>query len=53
MSKEIIATNLRLPKKLHASLKELAIKDNRSLHNYIITTLENHVSNQTKETTQD
>ncbi|MBD1379223.1 Arc family DNA-binding protein [Metabacillus arenae] len=43
MKKEVIATNLRLPKELHGKLKELASDDNRSLHNYIITILENHV----------
>jgi predicted DNA-binding protein len=42
MSKLVVATNIRLPIKLHRELKKLAEQDNRSLHNYMITVLEKH-----------
>lgn len=43
MSKNIVPMTLRLPVELHKELKELAEIDNRSLHNFIITTLEKEV----------
>lgn len=41
--KKEVNTRLRLPIQLHRKLKELAEEDNRSLHNYIIHSLENHI----------
>jgi len=40
---EITKFSLRLPKDLNLKLKELADKDSRSLNNYIIKVLEEHV----------
>lgn len=41
---EITKFSLRLPKELNLKLKELAEKDSRSLNNYIIKVLEEHVN---------
>ncbi len=50
MAKDIVPFNVRFPKDLHSDLKELAMADNRSLQNYIITVLKRHVEeNLTKE----
>jgi hypothetical protein len=46
MSKDTVSMNLRLPKDTHKSLKMFSEQDNRSLHNYILTVLEEHIDKQ-------
>ena len=41
---EVAKFSLRLPKELNLKLKQLADKDSRSLNNYIIKVLEEHVN---------
>lgn len=40
---DFLRFSLRIPTETHKSLKELADQDNRSLNNYIIKVLDNHV----------
>jgi predicted HicB family RNase H-like nuclease len=42
--KNIIKFSLRIPEQIHNQLKELADKDSRSLNNYIIKVLEEHIN---------
>jgi hypothetical protein len=46
--KDEVSTRLRLPSKLHHTLGVLADLDDRSLHNYMIKVLQDHVSNAEK-----
>jgi hypothetical protein len=46
--KDEISTRLRLPKELHYKLGVLADLDDRSLHNYMIKALQDHVFNAEK-----
>jgi predicted HicB family RNase H-like nuclease len=50
---EITKFSLRLPKTLNLKLKELADKDSRSLNNYIIKVLEEHVNKMEQKQNQN
>ena len=43
ISKENVRTQLTINKELKKEIEKLALKDNRSFNNYIVTVLENHV----------
>jgi len=43
ISKDNTRTQLTISKELKKQLESLALKDNRSFNNYIITVLENHL----------
>lgn len=43
ISKENTRTNIMIPKELKRQLEELAVKENRSFNNMVITVLENYL----------
>jgi len=48
ISKDNIRTQLTINKELKKEIENLALKDNRSFNNYIITVLENHLKSTKK-----